>query len=35
MKCLLIVGAGGHGRSVAEAALAAGNFGPNDVSCGT
>ena len=26
MKCLLIVGAGGHGRSVAEAALAAGNF---------
>lgn len=26
MKCLLIVGVGGHGRSVAEAALAAGNF---------
>lgn len=26
MKCLLIVGAGGHGRSVAEAALATGNF---------
>lgn len=26
MRCLLIVGAGGHGRSVAEAALATGNF---------
>lgn len=26
MKCLLIVGAGGHGRSVAEAALATRNF---------